>query len=325
MTVAGSVELRTYAGPEDIPALVEIWNAMAVADGINERRDVEQLSIWYRNPTPHFDARRDVIVAEVDGQPRGWLRHAWVDTSDGLRDHRVLVFIGPEHRGLMPVLQDAGEARAREVAASHGEVGRDRVLSGFAMPSQAWRTDELERRGYRIVRWAFEMVRPALDEIAVPPLPEGLEIRPIVRDRAELRQVWDADHEAFADHWGGFDNSEEAFEEWLDEPTLDPSLFVVAWDGEEIAGAVLNVIDPSENEKLGVQRGWLDSVFVRRPWRRRGLGAALVARSLEVLRDRGMTSAILGVDAENPMGALGLYERAGFVESSREASWRKPM
>lgn len=325
MTVAGSVELRTYAGPEDLPALVEIWNAMAVADGINERRDVEQLTVWYRHPSPHFDARRDVIVAEVDGEPRGWLRHSWVDTSDGLRDHRVLVFIGPEHRDLMPLLQDAGEALARVVAASHGEVGRDRVLSTFALPSQTWRTDELEQRGYQIVRWAFEMVRPTLDEIVVPPLPEGIEIRPVGRDRAALRQVWAADHEAFADHWGGFDDSEAAFDEWLEEPTLDPTLFVVAWDDDEIAGAVLNLIDPSENEQLGVERGWLDSVFVRRPWRRRGLGAALVARSLEVLRGRGMTSAILGVDAENPMGALGLYERAGFVESSREASWRKPL
>ncbi|MEO8510990.1 MAG: GNAT family N-acetyltransferase, partial [Chloroflexota bacterium] len=88
---------------------------------------------------------------------------------------------------------------------------------------------------------------------------------------------------------------------------------------------VLNIIDARENELLGVQRGWLDSVFVRRPWRRRGLGAALVARSLDVLRERGLTSAILGVDAENPTGALGLYERAGFVEISREAAWRRPL
>jgi ribosomal protein S18 acetylase RimI-like enzyme len=325
MTIAGCVTVRAYAGPQDIPALVEIWNAMAVADGINERRSVDQLTVWWGHPSPHFDPAQDVIIVEVDGVPRGWTFHRWVDTSDGLRDHRVFGIAGPEHRGLMSLLQDTAEARAREAATVHGDVGREKVLSTFASPAQTWRTDELERRGYRIVRWAFEMERPNLDDIGVPPLPEGLEIRPVARDRAALRQVWDADHEAFADHWGGFDNSDEAFEEWLEEPTLDPSLFVVAWDGDEIAGAVLNVIDPAENEQLGVQRGWLDSVFVRRPWRRRGLGAALVGRSLEVLRDRGMRSAILGVDAENPMGALGLYERAGFVESSREASWRRPL
>lgn len=325
MTPADVAILRAYRGAEDVPVLVEIWNAMAVADGLPERRDVDQLTSWWRTPTPHFDASRDVCIAEVDGVVRGWTVQRWVDTSDGLRAHRVFGIAAPSGRGLVGLLQDTGEARAREVAAAQGDVGRPRVLETFANPSQTWRTDELKRRGYEIVRWAFEMARPNLDEIIVPPLPEGLEIRPVGSDRESLRRVWDADHEAFADHWGGFDTSEEAFEEWLLEPTLDPSLFVVAWEGDEIAGAVLNVINPAENELLGVQRGWLDSVFVRRPWRRRGLGAALVGRALVVLRERGLTSAILGVDAENPMGALGLYERAGFVEISREAAWRKPM
>ena len=61
------------------------------------------------------------------------------------------------------------------------------------------------------------------------------------------------------------------------------------------------------------------------PWRRRGLGSALVARSLIVFRERGMTSAGLGVDADNPTGALGLYERAGFEVDFRSTAYRKPM
>jgi ribosomal protein S18 acetylase RimI-like enzyme len=69
----------------------------------------------------------------------------------------------------------------------------------------------------------------------------------------------------------------------------------------------------------------LDSVFVRRPWRRRGLAAALVGRSLALLRDRGMTSAWLGVDADNPTGALGVYERAGFEVHLRSSAYHKPM
>ena len=129
------------------------------------------------------------------------------------------------------------------------------------------------------MRWGFEMVRPDLDGVEVPPLPDGLELRP-VEERAMLRQLWDADVEAFRDHWGGFDDSDEAFDSWLAEPDLDPTLFVVAWDGDEIAGAVINTINAHENGLIGQQRGWLDSVFVRRPWRRRGLAAALVARSL---------------------------------------------
>jgi mycothiol synthase len=104
-----------------------------------------------------------------------------------------------------------------------------------------------------------------------------------------------------------------------------PELMVIAFDGDEIAAAVLNAIYPEENEALGVQRGWLDSVFTRRNWRRRGLAKALIVRSLHLLRERGMSLAVLGVDAENPSGALGLYESVGFVEVQRTRVWQRPM
>jgi ribosomal protein S18 acetylase RimI-like enzyme len=135
------------------------------------------------------------------------------------------------------------------------------------------------------VRWFFEMLRTDLDDVDVPPLPQGLEIRPIANEEADLRRLLAADVEAFKDHWGGF------------------------------AG----------DEAFGRSRGWLDSVFTRRPWRRRGLGAAHVARSLVRLREAGMTEAMLGVDSDNPTGALGLYERAGFRVHTRSVAYRKPM
>src|SRR4029079_17832692 len=101
--------------------------------------------------------------------------------------------------------------------------------------------------------------------------------------------------------------------------------FLVAWDGDQIAGGVTNVINQRENAEFGRLRGLLDSVFVRRAWRGRGLGYAMVMRSLELLREQGMTSAWLGVDAENPTGALRLYEKAGFAVDSRASAFRKPM
>jgi len=182
----------------------------------------------------------------------------------------------------------------------------------------------VKEQGYRPVRYFFDMVRPSLDELAVPELPPGLEIRPVA-GRDQLRQLFDADVEAFLDHWGGFDATDAAFEQFLSDPDYEPGLMVVAWDGDEIAGSVTNVINARENAELGRRRGLLDSVSVRRPWRGRGLGYALVMRSLALLRERGMTSAWLGVDAENPMGALRLYEKAGFVVDTRAAAYRKPM
>ncbi len=328
MTVS-TLTIRPYAGEADLPRLVAIFNAVAEADGLHDRRSVEQLAAWYATPTAHLDPGRDILVAEEDGRPIGYGRHSWVDTTDGLREHRVFVFAVPDRRDALEPLMNALEARVAEAAAEQdaagpdGAAGRRRVLGTFVPDTQAWRKDAFTRRGYAPVRWGFEMVRPNLDAIEVPPLPDGLELRP-VEGRAGLRRLWDADVEAFRDHWGGFDDSDEAFEAWLAEPDLDPSLCVVAWDGDEIAGAVINAINAHENGLIGQQRGWLDSVFVRRPWRRRGLAAALVARSLVLLRERGLDSAVLGVDAENPTGALGVYERAGFAVVSRDVNLRRP-
>lgn len=323
MTDATTLTVRAYRGRDDLPALVTVFNAMAEADGLLERRSEAQLAAWYGRATPHMDPACDILLAEEAGRVVAFGRHQWVDTSDGLREHRVLVSAAPAGSGATEPLIEALEARAAEVAAGQEPTERPRVLTTFSGDRQQWRLDAFARRGYERVRWSFEMVRPTGSEIDVPPLPDGIELRP-VEGRDRLRRLWDADLEGFRDHWGGFDGSDEAFEEWLADPDLDPALFLVAFDGEEIAGAVLNTINASENEALGLRRGWLDSVFVRRPWRRRGLAAALVARSVVLLRDRGMETAILGVDAENPTGALGVYERAGFTISTRDLALRRP-
>jgi mycothiol synthase len=183
----------------------------------------------------------------------------------------------------------------------------------------------LEQEGYAVARRFFEMRRDHLEEVSAAPMPDGLEIRAIPVDRASLRRLLDADAEAFQDHWGGWAADDAAFEEWLNDPSFDPSLYVVAWDRVEIAGAVINHIPRLENEAMGRRRGWLESVFVRRAWRRRGLAQALVTRSLEVLHERGIDHAMLGVDADNPTGAVGVYERAGFVVVNSSTAYRKPM
>jgi mycothiol synthase len=177
--------------------------------------------------------------------------------------------------------------------------------------------------GYEPARWFFEMVRPTLDDVAMAAMPDGLELRPVTPD--QHLAIWRANREAFRDHWGGADESPEAMQRLLADPDTDPSLWLIAWDGDEVAGGIWNDIYPDENADLGILRGWLGSVFTRRPWRGRGLARALIGRSLQLLRERGMTSAALGVDADNPTGALGLYEAAGFTVHDRSVAMRKPM
>ena len=325
-TVPG-LGLRPYAGEADLAEIARLENAQAEADGIPERTDEASLRVRYGHPSEHFQPDRDVTVAEVDGRIVAYAERDWVDTTDGQREYRVNGAVEPawRRRGIGTALLEANLRAARDLAARHAaEKGpRPTTLGTWTGDTQAGAVALLERSGFARVRYFFDMTRPNLDDIPEVPLPDGLEVRPITRDLA--RTVWRADSEAFRDHWGGFDDSDERLDRWLAQPYTDLGLWVVAFDGDEVAAGVLNAIDPAENEALGLRRGWLGSVFTRRPWRRRGVAAALIARSLVLLREHGMTTASLGVDAENPSGALGLYERMGFEVTYRSTAWRRPM
>lgn len=318
--------LRPYSGEADLAEIVRLTNADYAQDGIREHLTVDDLASTFRHASESFDAARDVIIAELDGRVIGTIRVDWIDTTDGLREHRSRAAVDPgwRRRGIGRQLLAAAEELIRRNDAGH-ETDRMRVIGLFVDERQVARGVLARGEGYEPVRWFFEMERLGVDvdRPDLISLPEGLEVRPASRDDA--RAVWHADHEAFQDHWGGWDMSEASFLRWIESPEYQPELSVVAWDGTEIAGAVLNTIYADENEELGMRRGWLDSVFTRRAWRGRGLARALIARSIHVLAERGMDTAALGVDADNPSGALGLYESCGFAVTERAAAWRKPL
>jgi mycothiol synthase len=317
--------LRPYAGEADIPEILRISNSDFAHDGLDVRTSLEELRAEYSHASESFDPARDILVAEVDGRPVGYVRVDWVDTNEGLREHRSGGAVDGEWRrqgigtAMLRAAQDVMLERARELSTD-----RPRAIGMWVDERQAGRTALATANGYEPVRWFFEMERAGIDRDLpdVPPMPEGLEVRPVGRD--EARAVWSADHEAFRDHWGGFDDSEASFLRWVESPEFQPEGFLVAYDGDEVAGAVLNVIYRAENQELGLRRGWLDSVFTRRAWRGRGLARALIMRSFHVLAGMGMDTAALGVDADNPSGALGLYESCGFTVVRRSAAWRRP-
>jgi len=321
-TVAG-LRLRPYAGEADLADIARIENAEAAEDGLQRRISIEELASFFARSSDSFDPARDVTIAELDGRVVGVGQREIVDTTDARREYRLDGIVDPawRGRGIGRALLTENERVARDLAGAQGTSAP--VLGSWSWETQPRDRALLEAAGFRPARWFFDMVRPTLDDVVEAALPEGLDLRPI--DRSLARAVWDADIEAFADHWGGFDHSEANLERWLNAPTTDLSLWVVAFDGDEIAGGVINSIDPDQNAVLGVRRGWLNSVFTRRAWRRRGLATALVARSLARLRDRDMTSAALGVDADNANGALGLYERLGFAVDQRAIAWRKEL
>jgi mycothiol synthase len=316
--------LRPYSGREDVPAIVEIINAEWEHDRLPSRVTVAEKTAEYAHASDKFDARRDLTIAEFDGRAIGYGVRGWYDAADSdLRQYRVDGSVHPawRRRGIGRALLLENMCLAEQLAASHQTL-RGRAFGSQSHEHQAGDETLLRGAGFVPARHFFDMLRPTLDEVPDLPLPAGLEIRSA--NAGDARAVWLADVEAFRDHWGGYDDSDESFQRFVDAPEFDPDMWVVAWADDEVAGGVVNGIYAEENAWLGVRHGWLDSVFTRRPWRRRGLARALIARSLVLLRERGMTGAMLGVDAANATGALGLYESVGFHVEHRSTAWRKP-
>jgi mycothiol synthase len=317
------VALRPYAGPEDHPGMVAAGNAWRTAMGFLELVTVASQDAFYANMA-NCDPRTDCVVAERDGAIAGYARVEWADARDGERTYGMTLIVAPcpDRPALIEALLDGAESRSIEIAAGQ-ETDRPRVLDAFAPGKDAEFVEAYERRGYVAVRRGFEMVRPDLVGIPDVPLPHGLEIRPVLPEH--MRAIYDASTEAFRDHWGGWDDSEERWQHFIADPLADASLWRVAWDGDQVAGQVRSYVDAETNARTGRLTGWTESISVRRPWRRRGLARALLADSLRAVRDRGMREAALHVDAGNETGALALYESLGFVVHRSEVIFHRPM
>jgi mycothiol synthase len=183
--------------------------------------------------------------------------------------------------------------------------GARRIQNSVLEADAAART-LLESLGYRGVR-VFREMRIELD--APPPAPRwpnGLRVVAFDPER-DAREFHAAGQEAFADHW---DFTPRDFESWskghLDGERFDPTLWCVVRAGEEIAAGTICTGDTYGG-------GFVHALFTRRPWRKQGVGAALLADTFARFWERGERSVGLGVDAASGTGAFRLYERAGMA------------
>jgi ribosomal protein S18 acetylase RimI-like enzyme len=319
--IAGLV-LRGHEGPTDYPGMVKVIEASKLVDRIERTDSVVDLARYYANLT-NCDPYTDMLLAEVDGEVIGYSRVTWWTEVEGRIRYLSFGFIKPEYRrrGLGTAMLRWNERRIREIAVDQPpEVPK--LIEVFASESEPGASALYGAEGFEPYMYDADMVRPDLTDIPAAPLPEGLEVRTPAPD--QMRRVWDADREAFRDHPGSSEDY-ETFEQWLARPNHDPTLWRVAWDGEEVAGQVRSFISPAENAEYQRKRGYTEFISVRRPWRRRGVARALLCQSLEALRDRGMEEAALGVMTENPNGAFGLYESVGFRVVKQHTSYEKPV
>ena len=314
---------RRFRGEEDFPAMAAVVNECNKFDQIDHTESVADIAATYRNLL-NCDPHKDMIFAELQGDVIGFGRVWWVLKSDGTRTYVHFALLLPQWRekGIRLAMLDRNERRTWEIAADHPK-DESRYFETWAADTETDWERLLVGASYKPVRYLFEMVRPNLDDIPDLPLPEGLEVRPVKPEH--YRKIWDAAGEAFQDHWGAAEWKDEWFQQWQEKSYFNPELFQIAWDGDEVVGTVLNYISQEENSEFNRKRGYTEEITVRRPWRRRGLARALIARSFKVLKERGMTQAALAVDAENISGALKLYQDMGFRTVKRYTTYHKPL
>lgn len=305
-TIPCVIEFRPYRGSPDLVGMAAVINAYYESEDIDELATPERLAQQYEHLT-NCDPETDIVIAEAGGEIVGYARTTWDDPIEGYRAYWVIHEAHPLSPGLADRLHSWAEKRAREVAARHDV--DDRRFTSWTKENSA-KSKLLAKDGYAASRFGVEMVR-GLDDIPQRPLPDGIEIRPVVED--QWRALWEADVEAFRHHRGFSEPTEEDYAGWLADPNWDPDIWVVAWDEEGVAGQVRNFIDAAENQKMDRLRGYTEFISTARRWRKRGVASALIARSLQVLKDRGMTEAALGVDTDNLSGAHRLYESLGYA------------
>lgn len=169
----------------------------------------------------------------------------------------------------------------------------------------------LENCGMTLTRAFWRMVIDLDQAIPEPSFPEGIEI--VTFDQVgDIRAVYRATDESFQDHWGYVAQPEEEglaqFKHQLNDPSFDPALWFIAKDGDEIAAVSLCSPKSDENPEIG----HVGTLGVRRPWRKKGLGLALLRHTFREFQARGRFKQVaLGVDASSLTGATRLYERAG--------------
>jgi mycothiol synthase len=277
---------------DDFDAMLELMNAHQLAAFGEADATAEDLRLWLT--TPYVVVENDIRVLERDGRLIGYA------DVDATREEPPLWWCD------VKVAPDVDAAGAVSTLVSwldeRAEKGRLRV---WTSESDRRITDAFAAQGFEPSRHSFRMEIDLTGAVREPSWPVGITVRPVREDEHQL--VYDAVFDVWQDT---SDPMDETFDEWahwmINNDSFDPSLWFLAFAGDELAGFSLckqTSIDPTA--------GYVATLGVRRRRRKQGLGEALLLHSFAAFRDRGWTRGTLGVDASSPTGATRLYERAG--------------
>ena len=293
---------------EDAEAIVALFNRCSQALlGINGDNVDDCLSAWQ---TPGFDYTEDVLlVVDEHDQPVGYGEH-WDTAEPHVRKHSYAE-VDPNYtgQGIGGFLLDwiVGRAQATiDRAPAETRVSIDQSLPVENKAGQ----DVLVSRGFTHIRTYYQM-RITMEQKPQVEIPAGIDIRPL-RYPEDFPAAIQAFRESFQDHWGFVaDPFEQTLKRWThfveNDKDFNPEIWYMAMDGEQVAGICFCSPKTDEDPEMA----WVNTLGVCRPWRKHGVGLALLNHAFANFWQRGTRKVGLGVDGSSLTGATRLYERAG--------------
>lgn len=305
---------------DDAPGVLEIMRACDIAVTGHTEESLEPILNEWALPgmKPETNVR---VISAPDGRLVGY-----AIVQDSIRPVRpeVDVYVHPDFWGdtFDSILLDWVERRCRENI-PHAPADARVAMNAYAYSKDSYYKSILENAGMQLIRHFFRMMIDLDQPLAQPEWPDGFQLR-IFQPDDDKRAVLEAQRGSFIDHWGYvLQPFESNYETWshLWSENFDPSLWFLAMDGDQIAGICLCLPQRGDDESLG----WVRTLGVTRPYRRMGIGIALLLTAFQEFKKRGKTRVGLGVDASSLTGATRLYEKAGMAVAERFDLYEKEL
>jgi len=307
--MTANLSARSYAGESDLIAIAHLINTCEKVDRLDEGTSISELQQEFNQPSR--DLARDICLWEDAGGKLIGFALLSISEPGEVTDGWLWFCVHPDARcGEVEAAAVVwGETRMREVASWRGARVK---LRSWVNAVDADRISVLTNCGFQIDRHFWRMARSLSEPIAEPQFPQGFTLR--VFPGEQDAEAWvEMYNQSFIDHWNHHDLTVDKFKYDLAKPIYrkDLDLVAVAVDGT-FAAFCHGEISTEECDRTGRNEGWIMSLGTRRGFRKIGLGRAMLLAGLHRLKAAGVETAIIGVDAENPYGAMGLYESVGF-------------
>lgn len=316
-----TLTMRPYGGEADLQPIADMLNACEQVDQLEQWLSVAQLR--QEIEAPSVDRTRDICLWEVNGQMVGF-GQLWISETGDVVDGWLWFRVHPSARGrnLEKQIISWAQARMREV---DQERGLPIKLRTQAHDHQTSQIALLENYGFTADRYFFTMERSLKEFLPEPQFPAEFTIRKVEGERDT--EAWvEMYNQSFIDHWNHHPLTVEKLHHYLRDPNHCPELdwVAIAADGT-FAAFCYCYINTEKNSQYGRNEGWVETLGTRRGFRKMGLGRAMLLSGMHQLRAAGMETAKLSVDADNPNGALKLYESVGFRTLHTRISFAKEL